>query len=83
MALQTFEPLPFFRFLILYTVDSFPFTGDQTVIRPLSIHRTTQKLKDIEIHASSGIQTHDPSVRAGEDGSCLKLRGNCDQLWVY
>jgi hypothetical protein len=33
-----------------------------------------------DIHASSGIQTHDPSVRVGGDGSCLKPRGQCDQL---
>jgi hypothetical protein len=24
-----------------------------------------------DIYALSGIETHDPSVRAGEDGSCL------------
>jgi hypothetical protein len=28
-----------------------------------------------DIHASSGIGTHDPSVRAGEGGSCLRPRG--------
>jgi hypothetical protein len=32
-----------------------------------------------DIHTSSGIRTHDPSVRAGEDGSCLKPRGHCDR----
>jgi hypothetical protein len=32
------------------------------------------------IHALIGIQTHDPSVRAGEDGSCLSPRGHCDRL---
>jgi hypothetical protein len=32
-----------------------------------------------DIHASSGIQTHDPSVREGEDGSCLRPRGHCDR----
>jgi hypothetical protein len=31
------------------------------------------------IHASNGIQTHDPSVRAGEDSSCFRPRGHCDQ----
>jgi hypothetical protein len=30
-------------------------------------------------HASSGIRTHDLSVRAGEDRSCLTLRGHCDR----
>jgi hypothetical protein len=30
----------FFSFLILYTVGSTPWTGDQTVARPLPTHRT-------------------------------------------
>jgi hypothetical protein len=36
-----------------------------------------------DIHAMSGIQTHDPSVRAGEDSSCLRLRGHCNRLNCY
>jgi hypothetical protein len=32
----------FFSFLILYTVGSTPWTGDQPVARPLPTHRTTQ-----------------------------------------
>jgi hypothetical protein len=35
-----------------------------------------------DIHALSGIRTHDLSVRASEDSSCLKLRGHCDRLWT-
>jgi hypothetical protein len=31
----------FFRFLILYTVDRTPWTGEQPVVRPLPTHRTT------------------------------------------
>jgi hypothetical protein len=31
------------------------------------------------IHASSGIRTHDHSVRAGEDGLCLRPRDHCDR----
>jgi hypothetical protein len=31
------------------------------------------------IHASSGIQTHDPGVLAGEEISWLRLRGHCDR----
>jgi hypothetical protein len=30
-----------------------------------------------DIHALSAIRTHDPSVRASEDGSCLRPRGHC------
>jgi hypothetical protein len=32
----------FFSFLILYTAGRAPFTGDQSVARPLHTHRTTQ-----------------------------------------
>jgi hypothetical protein len=32
-----------------------------------------------DIHALSGIRTHDPSVRAGEDSSCLSPRDHCDR----
>jgi hypothetical protein len=32
-----------------------------------------------DIHALSGIRTHDPSVRAIEDTICLRLRGHCDR----
>jgi hypothetical protein len=36
-----------------------------------------------DIHVSSGIQTHDPSVRAGEDGSCFRLWGHCGRPYAY
>jgi hypothetical protein len=32
-----------------------------------------------DIHALSGIWTHDPSFRAGKDSSCLRPRGHCVQ----
>jgi hypothetical protein len=32
-----------------------------------------------DIHASSGIRTHDPSVRACKDGSSPSPRGHCDR----
>jgi hypothetical protein len=31
----------------------------------------------------SGIRTHDPSVRADENISCLRLRGHCDWRYAY
>jgi hypothetical protein len=31
------------------------------------------------MHALSGIRTHDPSVRASEDSSCLRQRGHWDR----
>jgi hypothetical protein len=32
-----------------------------------------------DIHASSGIRTHNPNVRASEDSSRLRPRGHCDR----
>jgi hypothetical protein len=32
-----------------------------------------------DIHLLSGTRTHDPSVRTGEEGSCLRPRGQCDR----
>jgi hypothetical protein len=44
------------------------------------LHRTTQKEEtDADIHASSGIRTHDPSIWAGDDISCLRPRIHCNQ----
>jgi hypothetical protein len=28
-----------------------------------------------------GIRTHNPSVRVGEDSSCLRPRGHCADVW--
>jgi hypothetical protein len=35
------------------------------------------------MHASTGIRNHDPNVRAGEDGSCLRPRDHCERLVIY
>jgi hypothetical protein len=51
------------------------------VARPLPTQDNTntgERRRDI--HASSRIRTHDPSVRAGEDISCFRPRGHCDRL---
>jgi hypothetical protein len=77
-------PWPLFQFLNLYTVGRTPWTGDQPVARPLPTHRTTQtEQTHTDIHALSGIRTHDYSVRTGEDGSCLRPRGHCDRQSSY
>jgi hypothetical protein len=68
----------FFSFLILYTVGRTPWTGDQPFARPLPTHRIN--VHNTDIHALSGIPTHDPSVRASEKSSYLRLRGHCDRL---
>jgi hypothetical protein len=35
------------------------------------------------MHAFSGIRTHDPSVQASEEGSCLRPRGLCGRLYGF
>jgi hypothetical protein len=43
----------------------------------LYLHRTTQHRKtQTYIHASSGIRSHDPRVRAAEDSTCLRPLGH-------
>jgi hypothetical protein len=56
---------------ILYTVDGTPWTGDQPSRKATTY--TGQHIEVIrsDIHASSGIRTHDPSVSAGEDVTTL------------
>jgi hypothetical protein len=43
-------------------------------------HRINSYTHTPNIHSLSGIRTHDPSVQASEDSSCLRSRGYCDQL---
>jgi hypothetical protein len=71
-----------FSFLTLYTVGRTPWTGDQSVGRPLPTHRTTQtqNKRTQNIHALSGFRTHDPRFRMSEDSSCLRPHGHCDRL---
>jgi hypothetical protein len=84
MALQPLWALASFRFPDLFTIGTTPWTSDQLVARPLPKHRTAQtQNKHIyipNIHALSGIQTHDHSLWANEDSSCLRSLGDCDQL---
>jgi hypothetical protein len=63
----------FISFFILYTFGGTPWPGDQPVATPLPTRRTT---RTFNIHALSRIGTHDPSVRANEDISCLRPRCN-------
>jgi hypothetical protein len=51
------------------------------VVRTLH-YKTKQTEKNADIRASSKIRTHDPTVRAGKDISCLRQRGHCDRkIW--
>jgi hypothetical protein len=42
-------------------------------------HKHRINAHNTDIHALSGIRTHDPSVRASEESSCLRPRGR--SLW--
>jgi hypothetical protein len=73
-------PLIQFRILFSQTLGT-PWESDQPFARPLPKHRTTQtqnnRIHTPNIHALSGIQIYDPSIRASKDSSCLRPRGHC------
>jgi hypothetical protein len=70
--------------IFFFTGGRTPWANDQPVARPLPTHRTIQtqnkRIHTPNIYALSGIRTHDPSVRASEDSSCLRTRGYCHRL---
>jgi hypothetical protein len=73
-------PWPLFQFPDLFTIGRAPWTCDQPVARPLLKHRTAQTQNKhiyytLNIHALSGIRTHDHSVRASEDRQYLLFIG--------
>jgi hypothetical protein len=86
MALQLLRVLTAFQSPDLFTIGRTPWTSDQFVERPLPKHSIAQtqnkhiRLYTPNIHALSGIRTHDHSVRASEDSSCLRPLGYCDRL---
>jgi hypothetical protein len=72
----------FFSFLNLYTVCAIPRTGiSQSQGRYLHTeqHKHRINARNTDVHVSSGIRTHDASVRTDEDGSYLRPRGRCDR----
>jgi hypothetical protein len=64
-----------------------PWMSDQPVARSLPKQRTTptqnKHIHTPNIHALSGIRTHDPNVRTSEDSSCLRPLGYCDRPIYY
>jgi hypothetical protein len=62
---------------ILQTLSRTPQQGDQPVPR-----RLNPKTMQIFIHASSGIRTHNPDVRAEEDISWVRMYSFCDHLRI-
>jgi hypothetical protein len=91
MALQPFLDFGhFFSFLILYTVDRAPWTGDQPVARPLPTHRTTkaQNKRTLTFMPPVGFEPATPvfkrmkTVHAlNREASVIGARRNyCDQM---
>jgi hypothetical protein len=75
LALLPFGPWPVFLFLN-------PIHNLYDSLNGGSARRKTATYtqnKHTDIHVSSWNRTHDPSVRAGDDGSCLRPRGHCDR----
>jgi hypothetical protein len=71
--------LLFSSVIILYRGRT-PWSSDQFVVRPLPTHRTAQiqnkRIHTPNIHALSGIRTHDRGVRMSQDIPCLRSRGH-------
>jgi hypothetical protein len=71
-----------FSFLELKTVSRTPWAGDQLVARPLLVHKhrkTHTYTQTLNIHALSGIRTHDPGFPESEDSACLRSLGYRDR----
>jgi hypothetical protein len=76
---ETLRPLQFSR---SWTVGVTPWAGDQLVARPLPVHKHRRMhihTQTLNIHALSGIRTHDPGFRASEDSACLRPLGYRDR----
>jgi hypothetical protein len=54
--------------------------GDQPLPKGATYTQNNTNIEQThtDIHALIGIRTHDPSVQAGEDGSCLRPLGRSD-----
>jgi hypothetical protein len=68
----------FFSFLFLYEVGLFGRGISRSQGRYLYTEQQKRRI-NADIQAPSGSRTHDPSVRAGEDGSCLRPSVHCDR----
>jgi hypothetical protein len=81
MVVEPFEPRPLFQILkpIHSRQDSMDGESARRKVATFSQNHTNTGYTHTHIHASSGIRTHDPSVGAGEDGSCLRARCHCDR----
>jgi hypothetical protein len=82
MALQPLWALASFQFPDLFKISRTPWTGDQPspgLYFNTGQHKQNKNIYTPYIHALSGIRTHDHSVRASEDSSCLRSLGYRDR----
>jgi hypothetical protein len=81
MALQPFVgPRPLFQFLDpIHIRSDFLDRGSARHKASTYTRNTTQNKRTQTSMPLSEIQTHDPSVQADEDSSCLRARGYCDR----
>jgi hypothetical protein len=70
-----------------FTDDRTPWTSDQLIARPLPKHRTTQTqnkhIHTPNIHALSGIRTHDPSVERAKTVHALAHSATGTGKYMY
>jgi len=79
-GLLRFKIWPLNLWIYFWTFGRTPWTGDRPVARPLPTQDSATQKTRTHIHASSGIRTQDPSVRAVENSTYLKQRGHWDRL---
>jgi hypothetical protein len=76
------RPSDLFLFRINYEImdliDSLEW-GISPVAKSLPTHNTDTGETHTDVHALSGIRTHDPSIWKGKDISFLRPRGHCDR----
>jgi hypothetical protein len=71
---------PLFQFLNLHSrKDSLDVESGLRKAATYTQKNTNTEETHTDICASSGIRTHDPSVRAAKDSSCLRERGHSDR----
>jgi hypothetical protein len=75
--------LPLFKFLdpIHNRQDSLGGGSARHKATTYTQNNTKENKRKQYIHASSGIRTQDPSIRATEYSSCLRYRSHCDRLF--